>query len=543
MGVKAPARPKRRGCTEPRIWTRPLVELTPETSYGFAVIKFAEEVLEYRLLPWQKWLLVHMLELDAAGRFRFRTVVILVARQNGKTELLKLVTLWFMFALGVGMVIGTAQNLIVAEKVWASTVELARSVPDLADEIARVDRGSGRKSMRLRTGEEYQVAAASRRGGRGFTGDLILLDELREHQSWDSWSAVTKTTLARAMALVVALSNAGDVRSVVLRHLRRIAIEALVEQGAAELEAELQAFADQGLDLADALGVDLAEDVDDEDEFDPDDIEPDSLGLFEWSAPPAMSPRNRDGWAMANPSLGYTDEYGVGIEERAIAAALRTDPDWVFRMEVLCQWSSGAAEGPFPRGSWENCLDESSSIADAEVRKVGIDISANHSYTYIAVAALNQDGIPHVEVSAFRAGTEWVIPWLHERGITEVALQGRGAPVSAFKGDLAAAVDADGNPAPITVIPWEGAELAAGCGKFYAYVRDGKLRHLVQPIADVAAATAATKPVGDGAWVWDRNHSPSDIAGLVAETAALWLLLNAPKPATSVYDTGDLLIV
>jgi len=532
--VTAQAKPKRLGCTEPRIWTKPLVELTPETSYGFAVVRFAEEVLEYRLLPWQKWLLIHMLELDASGRFRFRTIVILVARQNGKTELLKLVTLWFMFAMGVGMVIGTAQNLIVAEKVWASTVELAQSVPDLNEEIARVDRGSGRKAMKLRTGEEYQVAAASRRGGRGFTGDLILLDELREHQSWDSWSAVTKTTLARAMALVVCLSNAGDVRSIVLRHLRRIAIEALVEQGAAELEAELKAFADQGIDLGEALGVDLAE-AGDDDEFDPDDIEPDSLGLFEWSAPPNLSPRNRDGWAMANPSMGYTDEYGIGIEERAIAAALRTDPDWVFRMEVLCQWSSGSAEGPFPPGAWESCLDETSSIAEATDRKVGIDVSANHSYTYIGVAALNQHGIPHVEVAAFRAGSDWVIPWLQERGITEVALQGRGAPVSGLKREL--------EDAGITVTAWEGSELAAGTGKFYSYVRDGKLRHLVQPVVDVAAATAATKPLGDGAWGWDRNHSPTDIAGLVAETAAFWLLLSAPQPQVSAYDTGDLLIV
>ena len=33
------------GSTEPRIWTPPLRELTEETSLGFAVIKFATDVL------------------------------------------------------------------------------------------------------------------------------------------------------------------------------------------------------------------------------------------------------------------------------------------------------------------------------------------------------------------------------------------------------------------------------------------------------------------------------------------------------------------
>ncbi len=525
----------RRGQTEPRIWTRSLRELTEETSHGFAVIRFAEEVLEYVLLPWQKWLLIHALELLPNGRFRFRTLVILVARQNGKTELLKILTLWFMFILGVALVIGTAQNLDVAEEAWSATVDLAESVPDLAEEIARVDRTNGKKALKLRTSERYKVAAASRRGGRGLSGDLILLDELREHQSWDSWSAVTKTTLARALALIVCLSNAGDARSIVLRHLRRLAIEALVEEGRADLEAELKAFSDQGIGLDQALGVDL--DDEDDDGGTPGDIEPDSLGLFEWSAPPELSPRNRDGWAQANPSLGYTDEYGSGIEESAIAAAFRTDPEWVFRTEVLCQWNAGAAEGPWPAGAWEKCLDETSSIADVAVedRAVGIDVSANHSYAFIAVSAYNQREEIHVELSATRAGTDWVIPWLQERGIERVTLQTKGAPVSPLKADLE---DAD-----IEVVDWEGSDLSAGTGKFYAYVRDGKVRHLVQPIVDVAAATAATKPLGDGAWAWNRSKSPTDIAGLVAETAAFWLLLSAPPVETSAYDDGDLIIV
>ena len=75
------------GRTEPRLWTRPLRELTPETSLGFEVIRFALRVLGVELRPWQQWLLIHALELLEDGSYRFQRVVVLVARQNGKTLL------------------------------------------------------------------------------------------------------------------------------------------------------------------------------------------------------------------------------------------------------------------------------------------------------------------------------------------------------------------------------------------------------------------------------------------------------------------------
>jgi phage terminase large subunit-like protein len=40
--------------------------------------------------------LIHALELLPDGTFRFRTVVLLVARQNGKSTLMQVLTLWRM---------------------------------------------------------------------------------------------------------------------------------------------------------------------------------------------------------------------------------------------------------------------------------------------------------------------------------------------------------------------------------------------------------------------------------------------------------------
>lgn len=55
------------GITTPRIFTPPLRELTPATSNSYAVIEFAEKFLHVHLYPWQKWLLIHGLELLPDG--------------------------------------------------------------------------------------------------------------------------------------------------------------------------------------------------------------------------------------------------------------------------------------------------------------------------------------------------------------------------------------------------------------------------------------------------------------------------------------------
>lgn len=514
----------RMGVEEPRVYTPPLRPLTPDTSLGYSVITFAEQVLEMELLPWQKWLCVHMLELREDGTLRFRTVVVLIARQNGKSTLSQVISLWFMYVYGVALVIGTAQDLDVAEEIWQGAVDLVEETPELDALKDNVIRVNGKKALVLKSGERYKVKAANRRAGRGLSGDVILLDELREHQSWDAWGAITKTTMARAMALILAMSNAGDATSVVLRYLRKMAHAALGDPDGIN--------AQDGEPTPDQLpdDDDLALEEDD-----------DSLAIFEWSAPPGCHVRDRDGWAQANPSLGYT------ITERTIASAVRTDPEWIFRTEVLCQWSEGTLEGPFPPGSWEASADEDSRRAPGAPLALCVDVSWDRSTTWVGLATTRADGQYHVEVIARRAGTDWVVPWLtsHERSQdvldAPVAAQAKGAPVASLLNDMV--------EAGVHVVEWSGTALGAATGALYDRVRaavgegeaDTGLRHRNQPPLNLAAATAATRPMGD-AWVWDRKKSPTDASPLIAVTGALWCLTSAmpPPPATSAYETRRL---
>lgn len=469
-----------------------------------------------------------MLELLDDGTLRFRTIVLLVARQNGKSTISRVLALWFMVVWGWPLVLGTAQDLDVAEEIWQGAVDLLEDDEELADLVKRVVKVNGKKSLELHTGSRYKVKAASRRAGRGLTGNLILLDELREHQTWDAWGAITKTTMAQAEALVMALSNAGDAASIVLRYLRKMGHAAVGDPDGICAND----------DPATLLPSPAEIEHDDEDDVDVDDFEQDadSLGIFEWSAPPECDVRDRDAWAMANPSLGY------GITERTIAAAAATDPEWVFRTEVLCQWLDDAEDGPFPPGAWQDCTDVASALADEASFAFCVDVSWDRTMAHIAVAGLRDDGRIHVEVIASRAGTDWVLPWLksapkgrtvprmEQPGLLGVALQVKGAPVSSMVKDL--------TDAGVPVIEWIGSDLGPATGAFYDAVRHGQLRHRPQPILDVPAATAHVKPLSDG-FVWDRKSSPVDAAPLVAATGAVWAAkhtaVEAPPPPAFVF--------
>ena len=498
------------GHEQPRIYTPPLRELTPDTTLGFDVIDFAENVLDVSLIPWERWLFIHALEIvgdfEGEWRFRYRTVVAEVARQQGKTFLGTILALFFLYMLGVALILGTAQDLEQAEDTWASVVDMAQADPDLAAEIEHVWYTNGAKRLQLTRGRQYRVKATTRKAGRGKSADLILMDELREHRDWEAWGALTKTTMARDNALVWCMSNAGDGSSCVLRHLR---LQAHRELGDPDgIVAALEGHADE-----------------------PDDDDETTLGWFEWSAPPDADPSLPETWAYANPSLGYT------VSERSLRAAQRTDPPDVFRTECLCQWVEATEQPPFPEDSWANGTDAQSSIPMDAPFSVGVDVSADREHSAIAVCGRREDGRLHGEVVAYQMGIGWLVDWFRDRvgraGWPEpirIALQGRGAPVSAVS-ELLGAIDG------VDVVEVVGRDVGAYCGRLWdavaASAADTRsdatpLMHIPQPALDLAANVAVTRPMGDGAWAWDRVKSREDISPLVALTMAHGLETRVP---------------
>ena len=217
------------GITTPRIFTPPLRELTPETSNGYAVIEFAEKFLHVHLFPWQKWLLIHGLELLPDGSYRFRRVVTEVARQNGKTTLMSVLCAWWLFVDSARhpelspawkfLVVGAAQTLDNARAPYqavlnwcnpnpASEGEAALAVPVLQKRVQRVNNSHGEEAIICRNKAQYIVRAD--KNIRSKSASRVVFDELREQHTDDGWNAVSQTTKAIWSSQLWGISNAGD---------------------------------------------------------------------------------------------------------------------------------------------------------------------------------------------------------------------------------------------------------------------------------------------------------------------------------------------
>ena len=437
------------GKTEPRLFTPPARPLTRQTSRGFEVIEFAEQVLGLPLFPWQQWLVKHALELDETGGPRFRTVLVLVARQNGKTTLLSVLNLWRMFVNGDRLILGTAQDLDVAKEAWQATVDLAQSVPDLAAEIPARDgirRANGEQHLKLDSGARYKIKAATGKAGRGLSADAVVLDELREQTSWATWAALSKTTNARPDAQRWAITNAGHAGSVVLNHLRDAAINSR----------------------------------------DP------SIGLFEWSAPDGCELDDRDGWAQANPSLGFT------ITERVLESDLRIDPPEIFRTEVLCQ-NVESLDGAIDPAAWAACRDRVGTLDGLRDRlHVVVDVAPDSAHVTVAAAAVGDDEVARVEVIAAYDSTEDArrqLPDLLDRVDPLVVGWFPSGPAAALADVLA--------PYDDLLVSYGDTKAREVCQLFADLVAGRRVRHFGQPLLDSHVAASRRKTSGDG-WRFAR---------------------------------------
>ena len=506
-----------KGSTEPRLYTEPLRELTEESSLGFLCIEYAEKILGEELYPWQRWALIHSMEIegDLSGewRFRYRIVLFMIARQNGKTKLSYIIASFFMNVLGVPSIFGTSLSLDKAEEVWEEVIKTQESNPELANRIERISRTNGNKRLILKGGISYKVGAPTRRAGRGDSNDLVMLDEIREQRDFEVLSAAAASTNAKPNGLIVCFSNAGDPESVVLRQLRSVAIAKI-----------------DGTQAADFGGS-----VDDS-----------TLGLFEWSAPDGAATDDMEALAQANPALGY----GY-VTERTLMSNRATFPENKFRSECMCQQVETILPQPFPDGAWTAGVDVTSRIAGESELFYGIDLSFDRRWTTIAVCGLREDGDWHVEVVARRVGTEWAIDWFRARqmrGPMKLAFQSRGAPVSGLAEQICTLAN-------VERCAIEGPELPAGWARFWDAVaacdpeRGGaRVYHLPQPVLDQPAKTAQIRNLGGGAQVIDRQKSPDDVAPLMACIMAFTAATAVPvekkeKIYASSYNDGHTLVM
>lgn len=483
---------------EPRIWTPPLRELTDRTSYGYELIDFAEEI-GLPLDLWQQWLAVHMGELLPDGRPRFRFVLALVARQNGKSTFCQVLTLYWMFRRHVPLVLGTSTSRDTAKVAWRGAIDLAKGVPELANELPTpcTRETIGEEAFFNNHGSVYRFAAPNRRAGRSLTVHRLILDELREHQTWDTYNAANNAMRAVPDGQAVAVTNQGDEYSVVLDSLRDSALE-FIETG-------------QG---------------------DP------RLGIFEWSAPNGCDPTDPEAIAMANPNLGdriYLDSI-IGDAVRAKRAGGSELAG--FRTEVLCQRVTSLDSAIDP-DRW----DQQAAVAPIDLAKdrdkvaLCFDVSLDGRHASL-VAAAKLDGIVYIDTVAAWEGIDCTkrlradLPDLVRRIKPRALGWFPAGPAAAVAADLADRGHRGWPPRRVVIEEIRGDITAVTMG-LADMVNAGQIRHNRDPM--LTAHIRATQRLwrGDG-WVFTRKNA-GPIDGAYAVAGAVHLARTLPPPPPALY--------
>jgi len=108
---------------------------------------------------------------DDVPQFRFETVLLLVARQNGKSYIMSTRLLWRMVAWDgpeeePTLVLGTAHKLSLAEEILDLSHTALKNSPIRA-RLAQKSNTNGNKFIKLTNGARYKCEAASDDGGPG----------------------------------------------------------------------------------------------------------------------------------------------------------------------------------------------------------------------------------------------------------------------------------------------------------------------------------------------------------------------------------------
>lgn len=489
-GPPAPA--ETLGSTTPRLWTPPLVELTPDTSYGFDVIDFARHVVGTPLDPWEEWLAIHAGELLPDGRPRFRIVLAVVARQNGKTLYARVLTLYWMFVERHPLTLACNSTLSYAKESWVWCCDLAQANEHLNAELGPkpVRATIGEEELRTAHGARYKIAASNRRAGRSLTVHRLILDELREHSSWDAWNASTHAMNAVPDAQAVCISNMGDDTSIVLDSLRDSAME-YIETGIGDPR----------------------------------------LGLFEWSAPPGSDPTDLAALAQANPNLGrrIDPDALLGAAHRAKrAGGIELGS---FRTEVMCQrvhqldaaidpdlWAAAGTDEPLDLAEHRQqvalCLD--------------VSLAGDHASL---VAAAVVDGRVHLDVvrawdgfgctREVRAELPGIVRRVRPRALGWFP----AGPAAVLAADLAERRAAGWPPRRVTLEEIRG-DVGAVCMSLAEQTTTGALAHPADPMLD-KHISAATKLRRGDQWVFGRQGA-GPVDGAYAAAGAVHLARTLP---------------
>ena len=320
--------------------------------HGLAGYRERSATLDIDPMPWQDTAASYLTATDADGKWTFRDVAVVVGRQNGKTTLLKALIVQRLLEGRKVMHIAQVRELprimfeTIADALEATDSDL---FPRRRGKVIWPRRGAGSESIVLTNGGTYRIAAAVTGSARGHSIDDLLIDELREMDTFDVINAAKPAQRFSENPQTIYLSNAGTDDSVVLNALR----------------------------IRGEAG-------------DP------SLAYLEWSADPDYDPGDVRGWVQANPSIGHFPQVLRDLEKDYTSAKLGGNMAG-FETEALCRWVKTMRPALVTHEEWNAC-ESTGRVPAARKVFLGVSMDPDGARAAAATAWLADDGNCYVRL-------------------------------------------------------------------------------------------------------------------------------------------------
>ena len=441
------------------------------------------EVCGLNMLPWQQLVLRNALGERTGGKWSAFEVGLVLPRQNGKNVIVLARELAGLFLFGEEQQVHTAHKFKTARSAHRELVKAIRKVPDLHELVQSMPTSTDNTAVVLEDGRRCDFLARQNGGGRGLSGDLVILDEAFQI-SGELVSDLLPTLSARPAPQVWYTSSAGMDSSEVLENLRNRALK----------EPEKERF---------LTYIEWSADID----------------RYEWNSVEACQ--------QANPSLGYFQDW-----DWISGAELKAMDEERYKRERLGVWADKARSAVIGAEVWQRAAVSPNDIAGHAVvkRSLALEVTEDRDMSILAGAAELDDGRVVVEILDQKGGTAWCAEAAKARYGKSKAWA--GVVVDSYSGAAAVAPHLIAAGVPVSMATTR--DLTTGTADFYdrltrkdpdTGVHDPSILHPAEgsSFLDDAAYTAKRRLVGSSktAWTWAQGAAEVSLAPLRAVTLAV----------------------
>lgn len=415
-------------------------------------------------------------------------------RQNIKTGLAKQCHLGWLFLMDQRLVIHSAHEVLTSTEAFNDMVALITNTPELSKRLPGrapygMYRTPGRERITLASGQRLQFRARTKSGGRGLTGNKIVLDEAFALDA-AQMGALMPTLAVVPDPQILYLSSAGLIESEQLRAVRdRGRIGGQPRMGYREFGVARGRCASQRCAHA----------------------KPDTP---EWR--PGCQLDDRELLLAANSQLGKRFQWDTMLGLRAAM------PPEEFAREFLSWWDEPGVDLVFGAGSWDATGTVYPDPMDFAPQVIGAAVAMDQAAAVLVACGRRKvdtsDGVqsvPAVKVLVYGPGGGWLIESAkHYSDLLKCpVMMAKDGPGSHLVDDMKKRLRGR-----FTAVSFP--QYMDACAETFVAVSSRAFQHGLQSELNDAVAGAAKADKGDR-WVW-RRRGVVDISPLEAMTLAVW---------------------